>query len=100
MFKLAQDLFLKNVTFKDFVPLEELPNHINNADLCLGIFGTSDKAQRVIPHKILDYRACGKKVITERNPAILERFANDPDVILCEAGNAEDLAQKIINCVS
>jgi len=100
MVDLAQKLFLKNVTFKDFAPLEELPNHINNADICLGIFGTSDKAKRVIPHKILDYRACGKKVITERSPAILERYANDHDVVLCEAGDAEDLASKIVECLS
>ena len=100
MMKLTEKLDLKNVTFKDFAPIEELPKYINEADLCLGIFGTSAKAQRVIPHKVLDYRACGKKVITERSPAILERYGNDHDVILCEAGDAEDLAKKIDDCLT
>ncbi|MBU0766744.1 glycosyltransferase [Patescibacteria group bacterium] len=99
MLKLAEKLFLKNVTFKEFAPIEELPKHINQADLCLGIFGTSIKAQRVIPHKVIDYRTCGKKVITERSPAILERYANDHDVILCEAGDAQDLAENILHCI-
>ncbi|MCF7844976.1 MAG: glycosyltransferase [Kiritimatiellales bacterium] len=99
MLKLSEKLFLKNVTFIDFVPLEEIPKYINASDLCLGIFGTSPKAQRVIPHKVLDYRACGKKVITERSPAILEKYANDHDVILCDAGDAKDLAEKIIDCL-
>ncbi|MBU0458081.1 glycosyltransferase [Patescibacteria group bacterium] len=97
MIKLKTELNLNNTEFLDFVPLEELPRHINSSDLCLGIFGTSDKAQRVIPHKVLDYLACGKKVITANSPAILERFANNPDVILCEAGNAEELAKLILS---
>ncbi|MBU2259991.1 glycosyltransferase [Patescibacteria group bacterium] len=99
MLKLAEELNLENVTFKDFTPIEELPTHINASGLCLGIFGTSAKAQRVIPHKVLDYRACGKKVITERSPAILERYGNDHDVILCKAGDHEDLAKKINDCL-
>ena len=96
MLALAEELKLTNTEFLDSVPIEELPNHIHEADICLGIFGTSYKAQRVIPHKVLDYRACGKKVITERSPAILERFANDGDVILCEAGDPKALAECII----
>ena len=95
MKKLAEELNLKNVTFKPFAPMEELPDHINNADLCLGIFGISEKTQRVIPHKVLDYLACGKKVLTAKTPGILEKYENDERVILCEAGNAEDLAEKI-----
>ncbi len=92
---LAEELKLTNVTFIPFLPIEELPEHINKSDLCLGIFGTSQKTQRVIPHKVLDYLACGKKVLTARTPAILEKYANDDQVILCEAGNPEDLATSI-----
>ncbi|HCI04181.1 MAG: glycosyltransferase [Candidatus Peribacteraceae bacterium] len=95
MKKLAEELNLKNVTFKPFAPMEELPGSINNSDLCLGIFGVSEKTQRVIPHKVLDYLACGKKVLTARTPGILEKYENDERVILCNAGDAEDLAEKI-----
>jgi glycosyltransferase involved in cell wall biosynthesis len=95
MKKLAGELSLKNVTFKPFAPMKELPRSINNSDLCLGIFGVSEKTQRVIPHKVLDYLACGKKVVTARTPGILEIYENDERVILCNAGDAEDLAMKI-----
>lgn len=98
MKKLSGALELKNVTFKPFAPMEELPDHINNADLCLGIFGISEKTQRVIPHKVLDYLACGKKVLTARTPGILEKYEDDERVILCNAGDAEDLAEKILEC--
>ncbi|MFA7682151.1 MAG: glycosyltransferase [Candidatus Peribacteraceae bacterium] len=93
---LAHALDVENVTFQNTLPLQELPDQIRSADLCLGIFGTSAKAQRVIPHKVYDAVACGVPIITEKSPAILERFADHPLVILCKAGDPQDLAQKIL----
>lgn len=96
MKKLAEELKLKNVTFVDGVPIEKLPDRIRSADMNLGIFGTSGKALRVIPHKVYDAVACGKPVITERSPAILERFEDGKEVILCNPGDPQDLAKKIL----
>lgn len=95
--ELARSLGLINTTFAPPVPLEHLPSHIHSADLCLGIFGTSAKVQRVIPHKVLDAVACGVPVITADTPAIRERFADHPLVHLVPAGNAEELARTILN---
>lgn len=86
---------LPNVTYHSFVPLEQIPDFIRNADLCLGIFGTSEKARRVIPHKVIDSVACGVPVITADTPAIRERFADHPLVTLIPAGNAQALADAI-----
>ncbi|MFH0770278.1 MAG: glycosyltransferase [Candidatus Peregrinibacteria bacterium] len=96
MRKLAEELELPNVTFEPWMDLEKLPERICRADICLGIFGTSAKAARVIPHKVYEAVACGKPVITMRSPAILEKFQDGREVILCEAGNPEDLAKKIL----
>jgi glycosyltransferase involved in cell wall biosynthesis len=41
-----------------------LAEEIGNADICLGVFGTGAKAQRVCPLKLYMYAACGKAVIT------------------------------------
>lgn len=90
---------LTNITFHPLVPIEQLPSMIHASDLCLGIFGTSGKASRVIPHKVMDAIACGKPVITRDSPAIRERFANDPLVELIPAGDARALADAIASRV-
>jgi len=63
---LSNELQLQNVDWIDWIAYEELPVEINKADLCLGIFGTSDKAARVVPNKVWQCLRCGKKVITRR----------------------------------
>ena len=95
MTKFAEENTLKNVTFMERVPFETLPDLIRGADLCLGIFGTSGKAQRVIPHKVYDAVACGVPVLTADSPAMREQFEDGNEVIFCEAGNPEDIARKI-----
>ena len=91
----AEKLGVHNVSFPGRLPYEKLPDRIRQADLCLGIFGTSDKASRVIPHKVYDYLACGMPVITMDSPGIRERFSDGKEVTLCERGNPTDLARKI-----
>jgi len=93
---LARELRLQNTTFLPSVPLSELPGLIRSADLCLGIFGTSSKAQRVIPHKVLDAVACGIPVITADTIAMRERFTDGKDVFLCKPGDPQDLARTIL----
>jgi glycosyltransferase involved in cell wall biosynthesis len=101
MEKLARDLSLTSpssvpfVTFVPFVPLQELADRMSHADLCLGIFGTSGKAQRVIPHKVYDAVASGIPVLTADSPAVRERFQDNPKVILCPTGNPEAIAKAI-----
>jgi len=43
---------------------EQLFGEISQADICLGIFGAGDKADRVCPLKIYAYAAVGRPVIT------------------------------------
>ena len=97
MQNLAKTLQLSNVTFYDFMPLEALPKYLHSADIALGIFGTSSKANRVIPHKVFDAVACNIPVITAKNAAIEEQFTNGKEVFLCETGNAQSLADAILN---
>ena len=95
MLQIAEEKKLQNITFRGRVSFEEIIPIIQQADLTLGIFGTSGKARRVIPHKVYDSLACGVPVVTEDSPAIREKYADDEKVILCKAGDGVDLAAKI-----
>ncbi len=91
----AQKYQLQNVTFRNRIPYVELIDLIRGADLCLGIFGTSGKAKRVIPHKVYDAVACGIPVLTADTPAIREKFQDGQGVILCRAGDPQAIAERI-----
>lgn len=94
--KLARKLDLKNAEFIDWVDYRDLPHHIQNADICLGIFGTTHKAQRGIPIKVYEALAMKKPVITGDSPAAREVFTHRVDALLCEMGNPRALAEAIL----
>ena len=68
----ARRLNLENVRFTDWIPYEQLHRFLQGWGVCLGIFGTSDKAVRVIPGKVFVALSAGKAVITADSPAIRE----------------------------
>jgi len=52
------------------LPLSEIPDRVAKAAVCLGIFGDSEKAGRVVPHKVYECLAMGRAVVTREGPAI------------------------------
>ncbi len=79
-----------------WIPYEELPHLIDGANICLGIFGTSDKSDRVIPNKIYQYMARNKPIITRQSTALQHVFTSDIACLeLIEAGSAEALVGAI-----
>jgi glycosyltransferase involved in cell wall biosynthesis len=97
-FSLAEKLQVKNVTFHcRWLPPEDLmAKHILPADVCLGIFGDSSKARRVVPIKVFVALAMGKPVITGDSPAAREVLTHGTDAILCQMANPHALAQAIL----
>ncbi len=93
---LAHNLKIKNLNFIDrWVPVEELRNILISAQICLGIFGTTKKAQRVIPFKVYNCLALGKAVITGDTPAARELLRDGYNAILVPPGDPEALADAI-----
>lgn len=56
---------ISNITFLDKVPYEKVPEVIYKADVVLGVFGTTEKASRVIGNKIFEAMGCARPVINE-----------------------------------
>ncbi len=58
-----------HVRWLDWVDGADLPDLVAAHDVCLGIFGTGPKAQRVVPTKVYQGLAAGCAVVTARTPA-------------------------------
>jgi glycosyltransferase involved in cell wall biosynthesis len=87
---------LRNVEFLGRLPLSRLPAEIAEADICLGVFGRTEKSRRVVPHKIYQALAMSKAVITARNPAVEEFFIHRRSIYLCDEPLPESLAMAIL----
>lgn len=88
---------MDNVTFEDWVAYQDLPARIWEADVVLGIFGTTPKAGRVIPNKVFQALACGRPVITRHSRAYPEKLLGEASsgLIWVDAGTPLDLCEKI-----
>jgi len=93
--QLARELNIRNVKFKKKVPYDMLRQHMSCADICLGIFGNTAKAKRVIPNKLYESLAAKCPTLTGESPAAKELLTVRKDVLFCNMADAEDLAEKI-----
>jgi len=94
--EMAGHLNLKNMKFFGFQALKKLPYFIAEADVCLGLFGQTNKTQRVIPNKAFEVLACQKPLINADTPAMNEIFTNKKDCLLCQTANTQSLAEAIL----
>ncbi|TET43895.1 glycosyltransferase [candidate division TA06 bacterium] len=92
---LADQLKADNIRFQDGLPYGTLPDLIAEADICLGIFGTTEKAKSVIPNKAFEAIAMAKPLITGDSPAAREVFTSGQNVLLCQMGSPKALADAI-----
>lgn len=67
---------LSKLEWHPWLEYEQLIGALQRADVCLGIFGRSGKAARVIPNKVFQILAARRPLITRDSPAIREIFAD------------------------
>jgi glycosyltransferase involved in cell wall biosynthesis len=79
------------VTFHGWVPIEDLPDHINRADLgFVGVlFGMA------LSNKLLEYAALGLPMVVSRWPSHEQYFPSD-SVMYYRSGSPDDLARAVI----
>ena len=95
-FNLADELQVKNIKFLGLKKPDEIPGFISTWDIGLGIFGETEKTQRVIPNKAYEIIAMKKPLITSDTPAIRELFTDKKDVFLCKAKDEKSLVDAIL----
>lgn len=84
---------LRRVQWVDY---KELQEWMAKSDICLGIFGDSQKAASVIPNKVFQIVAAGRPLITRDSPAIRELLSPNPGcVYLVPCGDAAALASAV-----
>lgn len=93
--RLCAELQLGNVTQINWVEYAELPATYARADICLGVFGGSQKAARVIPNKAFQALACARPLITADTPAIRDELLPDADLLVCRPEDPAALAAQI-----
>jgi glycosyltransferase involved in cell wall biosynthesis len=84
----------QSVRWLDWVPAADLPALVASHDVCLGIFGTGDKALRVVPNKVFQGAAAGCAVITS-DTAPQRRVLGDA-AILVPPGDPAALADALL----
>jgi glycosyltransferase involved in cell wall biosynthesis len=84
-----------NVEHVPWIEYERLPAEIQRAGCSLGIFGTTGKAQRVIPNKAFQAIACAAPLITAGTPAARELLVDEESALLVPPGDAKALAHAV-----
>jgi glycosyltransferase involved in cell wall biosynthesis len=83
----------RRVAWRDWVPAGELPDVVAGHDVCLGIFGTTPKAARVVPNKVFQGAAAGCALVTADTPP--QRKALGGAAQYVPAGDPHALAEAI-----
>jgi len=81
------------VRWIDWVDGDELPALVARHHVCLGIFGPTAKAQRVVPNKVLQGAAAGCAIITSDTP--VQRRALGDAALYVPVGSAAPLAEAL-----
>jgi glycosyltransferase involved in cell wall biosynthesis len=81
-----------NVERIPWIEYERLPEEIQAAGCALGIFGTSEKAARVIPNKAFQALACGVALVTGDTPGARELLVEGENALLVPPGDPGALA--------
>ena len=97
---LVDELQPTNLEWINWVDYEDLVKYLADCHVALGVFGTTDKAQRVIPNKVFQILAAGRPLVTGDTPAAHELLDNVKCVSLVAVGAPRALADAVLKTVA
>jgi len=96
--KRSQKHNLTNIEFLGFVDKKILLKNIQESDVCLGIFGTTEKASQVVTSKVIQILASQKPLISRDSDPIREiGLKNGENCILIPKNDPQELANAILD---
>lgn len=84
----------ERVRWLDWVEPGALPALVASHDVCLGVFGTSPKALRVVPNKVYEGAAAGCAIVTSDTPP--QRAALGDAAHFARPGDADGIAAALV----
>jgi glycosyltransferase involved in cell wall biosynthesis len=84
------------LSWERWVPYESLGAEVGRAAICLGIFGASAKAGRVVPNKVWQAMAVGRPIVTADTPAVREVLEDGRTALLVPPGDPDALAAALV----
>jgi glycosyltransferase involved in cell wall biosynthesis len=92
---LARSYELTNMSFVEWLDRPALLSRLANADICLGVFGTTPQSLMTIQNKIYEGMAMAKPVITGDSPAVRRALRHGEHVYLVRRADGSALADAI-----
>jgi glycosyltransferase involved in cell wall biosynthesis len=83
------------LTWERWVHYDRLGDELGAAAIALGVFGTSEKAARVVPNKVWQAMAARRPVVTADTPAVREQLQDGVSALLVPPGDAAALADAL-----
>ncbi|MGH2962845.1 MAG: glycosyltransferase, partial [Solirubrobacterales bacterium] len=77
---------------ESWVPYEALGRELAASAICLGVFGASEKVDRVVPNKVYQAMAVGRAIVTADGSAARELLTDGEHALLVPPGDPETLA--------
>ncbi len=93
--QLAAAAQLTNLTFIPWLEQRDLLTQLAEADLCLGVFGTTPQSLMTVQNKIYEALALGKPVLSGDGPAVRQALVAGEEIYLCARQDASALAAAI-----
>ena len=93
--KMAKEMQLSNLEFRDPLPKMDMPAIIIAADACLAILKPIEMYKTTYPNKVFDYMAAAKPVVLAIDGVIREVVEEANCGLFCQPGDAQSLALSI-----
>lgn len=87
---------LANVQHVPWMEPTHLAQEMARSGVTLGVFGSSDKAARVVPNKVFQALSVGVPLVTADTPGVRALLEHERDALLVPAGDGRALADAIV----